>query len=168
MALFLLMGSHEHDGGSDAIDGELIRSIERQPEPQYFVLVDRLFHQVGAAAAPFLGPVQRDVARAVESAMVIEHLVPAPIIAHVEQTRRGASQSFAAASKNLPRVSLQPGAQLGAKTFLRRRVTEIHLLLRSRWIARSITPPDWRTKPARAQSRPMDLVSRSGSYIISG
>ena len=59
----LLLGAHQHDGGADAIDGELVGAVKRQAHVQHFVLVDGLLDEVCAAAAPFFGPVQRDVVR---------------------------------------------------------------------------------------------------------
>src|SRR6266851_6999481 len=99
MPFFLFFCAEMHDRRADTIDRELIGAIERQSEAEHFILVDRLIDHIGAAAAPFLGPMQRDVTGLVEASMVIEELIPALVVANVEQARSRAAEAFAAASE---------------------------------------------------------------------
>src|SRR5690348_3584289 len=102
IAILLLLRAHEHQGRPDTVDGELVRAVERKREAQDLVLVNRLLHQGGAAAAMFLGPVQCDVTGIVEAAMVFEQPLPSRVVAGVEQARgRGAEAAAFAASEDL-------------------------------------------------------------------
>src|SRR5882757_1007653 len=103
MTFFLLFAAEMHDGRADTIDRKLISAVQRQSEAQHFILIDRLIDHVGAATAPFLWPVQRDVAGLVEASMVIEELIPALIVANIEEARSRPTEAFAAAPECLSR-----------------------------------------------------------------
>src|SRR6202030_1843357 len=117
VALFLLIGAEMHDSRADSIYRELVGAVERQPEPQHFVLVDSLIDHARAATAPFLGPVQRDVTGLVEPAMVVEQLRPSPVVAHVEQARSRAAETLALAPEGFGGVLLEPSSNFSAQFF---------------------------------------------------
>ena len=101
MTFLLLLGAQMHDRRTDTIDRKLIGAIERKSEPQHLILVDRLIDHVRAATAPFLGPVQRDVSGLVEAPMIVEELIPARVIANVEQAGSRTTKALTLPPKNL-------------------------------------------------------------------
>src|SRR5260370_1475248 len=139
MTFFSLLGAEMHDRRADTIDRELIGAIERKAEPQHLVLVDRLIDHVRAATAPFLGPVHRDVAGFVEPSMVIEELIPAFVVANVEQARGRTAEPFAVAPESFRRVPFEPFPDLGSKFVLFRSVGKIHSKC-SAWNASGFRP----------------------------
>ncbi len=62
--------------------------------------------------------------------MVVEQLIPSPVVANVEQAGGRAAQTLALAPEGLGGVLFEPAPQFGAKFFLFRRVGEIHRMLR--------------------------------------
>src|SRR5216684_250511 len=140
IAILLLLRAHEHQGRPDTVDGELVGAVERKREAQHFVLVNRLLHQSGATAAIFLGPVERDVAGVVESAMVLEEALPSRVVAGVEQARgRGAKAATFAASEYLGGGFLEPSVDFRAIRFFFRGEPEVHTQLHKVDVCRAAT-----------------------------
>src|SRR5579872_1177759 len=126
VAFFLLLGAEQNDGGPDAVDRELVGAVERQAKAQDFVLVNRLFDERGAAAAPFLRPVQRDVARVIEPLVILAQALPFGVVADVEQAGGRSAHRVPAPSEQFARGFLEPRAQARTKRLLLRSETEIH------------------------------------------
>ena len=62
--------------------------------------------------------------------MVVEQLIPSPVVANVEQAGGRAAEILARTPEGFGGVLFEPAPQFGAKFFLFRRVAEIHRMLR--------------------------------------
>ena len=89
------------------------------PKPQRLVLINGLFDEVGPAAAPFLGPMQRHVAGLMEPAMVFKQAPPALITI-------GTRVEIVAGAKHFLFGALQERADSAAEFFLLRGIVEVH------------------------------------------
>src|SRR5579875_2651474 len=119
VALALLLGAQKDQRRPDAVDRQRVGAVNWKSQPQRLVLVDRLLDDSGAAAAPFFGPMQRDVTGVVEPAMVFEQALPAVVAV-------GAAAQIVTAAEYFRLGALQERAQRAAEFLLLRCVIEIH------------------------------------------